>query len=51
MGWYRGLEAKLSGYDEISRLALVAVIVFCVFLLLQPSASMRAAGALWLIMP
>jgi len=47
----RDLEARLEASDALVRLLLVGVIGAALFLLLQPSRSLRLAGALWMTLP
>jgi len=49
---YQRAEGRLAGWpDNGVRALLVVVIAACVFLILQPSRSLRLAAAAWLVLP
>lgn len=50
-GWYDWLEKTVAPTDDAVKLLLVAVIVVSVFMLLQPSKSIRAGWLVYLISP
>jgi hypothetical protein len=50
-GAYHQVEGRLSGSDDLVKLALLGVIAVALFLIVQPSRTARLAGALWFVLP
>ena len=52
MSWYRQLEDKLAGSDQVVKVVLVGVAILALFLaLFQPSRTARLAAALYFVLP